>query len=62
MGKLMNVGQGHGYVKNTMVSFLKTWSFLETGRAALKAGADPEMVNEVKPTLIGRKAGRAEVV
>lgn len=55
LGKLMNVGQGHGYVKNAMVKFL------ETGRAALKAGADPETVNEVKPTLIGRKAGRSKL-
>lgn len=50
LGKSMNVGQAHAYATNALAKFL------ETGRAALRAGVDPETVIEVTPSVIDRKA------
>lgn len=55
LGREMNVGQGYAYVTGAV------HKFLETGKKALRAGLDPETVIEVKPSLIGRKAGRSQL-
>lgn len=55
LGKSMNVGQGYAYATNAMAKFL------ETGRAALRAGADPETVIAVTPSVIEREAEGSEL-
>ena len=50
LGKSMNVGQAHAYATSALAKFL------ETGRAALRAGVDPETVLEVTPSVIEREA------
>jgi phospholipase C len=55
LGKSMNVGQGFAYATNAMAKFL------ETGRAALRAGADPETVIAVTPSVIEREAEGSEL-
>lgn len=51
----MNVGQAHSYATNALAQFL------ETGRAALRAGVDPETVIEVTPSVIERQAEGSEL-
>ena len=51
----MNVGQAHAYATNAMAKFL------ETGRAALKAGAHPDTLITVTPSVIEREAEGTEL-
>ncbi|CAK9230502.1 unnamed protein product [Sphagnum jensenii] len=51
LGKSMTVGQAHAYVTSAMSQFL------EAGRMAARAGQDLESLVEVKPSLVGRRAG-----
>jgi phospholipase C len=51
LGKSMTVGQAHAYVTSAMSRFL------EAGRMAARAGQDLESLVEVKPSLVGRRAG-----
>lgn len=46
LGKRMNVGQAYEYATKAVAKFI------ETGKAALKAGADPETVIMVSPGVI----------
>jgi phospholipase C len=51
LGKSMTVGQAHAYVTSAMSQFL------EAGRMAARGGQDLESLVEVKPSLVGRRAG-----
>jgi hypothetical protein len=51
LGKSMTVGQAHAYVTSAVSQFL------EAGRMAARAGQDLESLVEVKPSLVGRRAG-----
>lgn len=55
LGRSMNVGQAHAYATSALAKFL------ETGRAALRTGVDPETVIEVTPSVIEKNAKESEL-